>query len=348
MTSLLSVSHLTKTYPGRNAPCVNDLSLELQRGQILSILGPSGHGKTTALKLIAGHERPDAGEIVLDGVPLFERDLFVPPQKRPTAMVFQELALFPHLSVRDNILFGIRHLPAQQRERHLAGMTALLGLSDLLARTPNEISGGQKQRVALARALITSPQLLLLDEPFSALDTQTRWAMREELLAHLKALKMTTILVLHDQEDAFAMSDLILLMNHGQKEVCTTPQKLAHHPQTAWAADFFGHWTEIKGQMLGPNRVQTELFGTLEISPPPTTINGRALRFFLHPQAFLWQGSGHRAVVEGLVPLGKMQELTLKKDGHSLRIFAGMETNFRVGEEVGFDLDSGQLLVVPA
>ena len=349
MGDFLSIRHLSKTYPAASEACVNDLSLQLQRGQILSLLGRSGHGKTTILKMIAGHEQPDSGEIALGGQLLCGPHHFVPPQERPTAMVFQELALFPHLSVRDNILFGVSRLPGDQQRERLNTLVEMLGIGDLLECMPGQISGGQKQRVALARAVITRPQLLLLDEPFSALDAQNRRGMGEELVRYLRELGMTCLLVLHDQEDAFAISDLVLLLERGESIECASPHSLYHDPQSARTADFLGHWLAVAGEFLPSGQFQSTLFGPLSLPPHSLQRLGHLQRckLYLRPQAFDWNGDGHQAVVERVVPSGEGQRITLSREGEVLRTFVSAGQDFQVGQRVSFDLDPQFMVALP-
>ena len=337
MNSLLSLRHLTKTYAGEAS--VKNLSLELPQGQILSFLGPSGCGKTTTLRLIAGHEMADFGEVRVGGAVLSSPHHFVPPQKRPISMVFQDLALFPHLSVKKNILFGVSHLHPEEQKKRLSSLVDMLKISGLLDRSPRNISGGQKQRVALARAIITHPQLLLLDEPFSALDTQTRLSLREELTSHLKKWNMTSVFVLHDQEDALAISDLILLMEQGEQVECASPQDLCLHPQSARTASFLGHWLEIPIQSLCGHRIKTALFGELEFSHGTPEHLGQHYKLYLRPEAFCWNQKGHQAIIEKITPLGQVQKMTLNKDGQRFHTFVGPTMNFQKQQRVSFALD---------
>ena len=317
-----SVSHLNKTYHGQAAPCVKDLSFSLCRGQGLSLVGPSGHGKTTVLRIIAGHETPDSGKAVLGGSVLFDSTFSLPPQKRPISMVFQDLALFPHLSVKENILFGVPHLSSLIQEERLNELVDLMGISSLLKRLPREISGGQQQRVALARALITRPQLLLLDEPFSALDTEIRSAMREELVEYLQTLEITSIFVLHDQEDAFAMGDLVLLMDEGQKVECVSPDEMCLQPKSSRTADFLVHWSKVSSNLFDDNSVQ----------------NGKGL-IYLRPEAFDWKGSRYQAVIKKVIPCGGFQKVILERNGHQVEILAPLTSHLQKGKTVHFDIN---------
>ncbi|MCY4644456.1 MAG: ABC transporter ATP-binding protein [Bacteriovoracales bacterium] len=347
MTPLLEVSHLSKTYPGQNRPCVNALSFQLEEGQILSLLGPSGHGKTTILKMIAGHEIPDAGEIKLSKTLLSGGGFFKAPQKRPVSMVFQDPALFSHLSVRDNILFGIFRLSTKEQNKRLDPLVDLFNISDLLERGPSALSGGQKQRVAMARTLITRPRLLLFDEPFSALDTPTRMKMREELISYLKELKMSSLFVLHDREDALSVSDFILLINRGEKVECAPPKELFEVPKKAWTADFLGSWIPIEGRAVGRDLVESSLFGPLKLQNPyegkgPLT----SLKLYLRPEGLRWHEGPYRATVEKLGPCAHLQTILLNKNGRPFRIVTPTTLSFKEWDEVAFDIDSAHLVLL--
>ncbi|HEY8347656.1 MAG TPA: ABC transporter ATP-binding protein [Symbiobacteriaceae bacterium] len=214
----LVIRGLTKTYPGASRPAVQAIDLEVQPGEILTLLGPSGCGKTTTLRLIAGLEEPDQGEIRIFGRTVYGPGVRVPAERRGLGMVFQEHALFPHLSVAENVAFGLHRLSRAERKQRVQEVLRLVGLAGLENRMPHHLSGGQQQRVALARALAPRPHLVLMDEPFSNLDAALRVQMREEVRRILKEHGSAGILVTHDQTDALAISDRIAVMNGGQVE----------------------------------------------------------------------------------------------------------------------------------
>ena len=207
---------------------------------ITTILGSSGCGKSTLLRCIAGHEQPFAGSIQLGDQCLSGEKHWVPPEHRPVGMVFQDYALFPHLTIERNVMFGLRHLAkAEQRERAMHWL-ARCGLSDLAQRHPHQCSGGQQQRIALARTLAREPAVVCLDEPFSGLDTGLREQLRDETLDLLRSLQITTLLVSHDPQEALACSDHLVLMRHGHIVQQGTPQELWQHPADAQVMEFFG------------------------------------------------------------------------------------------------------------
>jgi len=232
----LLIRNLVKDFDGVRA--VNDVSVAINKGEIFALLGSSGCGKSTLLRMLAGFETPTAGEIILAGQDI----VGVPPYQRPINMMFQSYALFPHLSVAENIVFGlkVRKVAPAEVERRLARTAELLGLSTLLDRKPGQLSGGQQQRVALARALITQPRVLLLDEPLSALDPFLRIQMRAELRRWQKELGLTFIHVTHSQEEAMALADTMVVMNHGVIEQVGSPHEVYNRPASEFVARFMG------------------------------------------------------------------------------------------------------------
>jgi len=244
---------------------VQDFSLTLPRGRVGCLLGPSGCGKTTVLRAVAGFEPVTAGAVRLDGETVSSPGRMLPPEARRIGMVFQDHALFPHLTVGDNVAFGLRGRPdAAQRVQQ---MLDTVGLGQAGQRYPHELSGGQQQRVALARALAPGPRLLLLDEPFSNLDVELRERLGGELRAMLKATDTTALLVTHDQHEAFAIADEIGIMSDGHIQQWDTAYNLYHQPANRFVADFVGQGAFLPGLVEGGTRVRTAL-GELQ-SPSP-------------------------------------------------------------------------------
>jgi len=239
----------------------------LDRGAIGCLLGPSGCGKTTVLRCVAGFEPPRQGEVLLNGAQVSTSRLLVPPEKRRIGMVFQDFALFPHLTVADNIAFGLGAWPAREREARLRELTELVRLQASVHQYPHELSGGQQQRVALARALAPRPDLLLLDEPFSNLDVELREQLSVEVRDVIKASGATAVLVTHDQQEAFAMADEIGIMNEGRIMQWDTPYALYHQPADRFVADFVGQGVFLPAKVLGAHRVEIEL-GVLDGDVP--------------------------------------------------------------------------------
>jgi iron(III) transport system ATP-binding protein len=223
---------------------VRGARLCVERGEVVALLGPSGCGKTTLLRLIAGFETPDAGTIELDGTPVAGNGAWVAPERRRVGMVFQDYALFPHLTVAENVGFG---LPRARRRGRLHQLLTLTDLEGLDVRYPHELSGGQQQRIALARALAPDPELILLDEPWSNIDPHLRTTLRGEIAAILRDVGVTAILVTHDREEAFSLADRIALMLDGTIVQEGTPEELYLTPATRWAAEFVGAGNFLTG-----------------------------------------------------------------------------------------------------
>lgn len=219
---------------------VQDISLTLRAGEILTLVGPSGGGKTTLLRLVAGFEAPDGGSVTLEGRQVAGGGSWMPPEARRLGMVFQDYALFSHMTVVQNVAFGLRGLPRRARDRRSRQMLDMVRLSHLAERYPYELSGGEQQRVALARSLAPRPLALLLDEPFSNLDPQLRLQLRAEVKNILRTSGVTALYVTHDQEEALYMGDRVALMNGGSLEQVDTPEEIFHHPGTRFVARFLG------------------------------------------------------------------------------------------------------------
>lgn len=246
--------------PGSGHSAVlEDVSFHVNDGEICCLLGPSGCGKTTALRAIAGFQSLSNGEITLGDTLLSNRHFQLEPEHRNIGMVFQDYALFPHLTVLDNILFGIRKRRPAEQQKIVNELLSLVQLEDTKNRYPHELSGGQQQRVALARALAPNPTLLLLDEPFSNLDVDLRRHLNLEVREILKALGTSAILVTHDQEEAFAFGDHIGLIHQGKLQQWDTPFNLFHEPTNRFAANFIGQGRLVPGMAIDHNKVQTEL-----------------------------------------------------------------------------------------
>ncbi len=275
----VEVEGLTKRF-GR-VVAVQDFSLKVEEGELVSLLGPSGCGKTTVLRCIAGFERPDAGRIIVDGQVLND----VPPERRNIGMVFQTYALFPHMTVAENIAFSlmIRGRPREERERVVKEMLELVHLEGMEDRYPHQLSGGQRQRVALARALAMRPKVLLLDEPLSALDAKIREELRGEIRRIQKALGITTLYVTHDQEEALALSDRVVVMNMGIIEQIGTPAEIYNAPRTSFVARFVGTMNLLQGRFESDGHFVWK--GTMfRIRPHPEIRGSREVYLALRPE----------------------------------------------------------------
>jgi putative spermidine/putrescine transport system ATP-binding protein len=271
--AFLDLSHLEKTFGDNRV--VKDFNLGIEKGEFVSLLGPSGCGKTTVLRMVAGFETPTSGAILVDGKDVTA----LKTSQRQVGMVFQAYALFPNLTVAQNVAFGLRVAgrPRDEIETRVAEMLKLIGLPELGGRYPFQLSGGQQQRVALARALAPSPQVLLLDEPLSALDAKIRVSLRSEIRDIQRELGITTIFVTHDQEEALSMSDRIVVMNGGVAEQTGAPFEIYNQPATRFVAQFVGTLSML------PGTIGDVAGGTVETGG--STINGLALPAALHAGA---------------------------------------------------------------
>jgi iron(III) transport system ATP-binding protein len=265
--AVLTLSHLTKRFGGDRPPAVDGLTLMVESGQILALLGPSGCGKTTTLRLIAGFEMPDDGEVAIAGRVMADgqRRISVPPEERGVGIVFQDYALFPHLTVEENVGFGLHTLARDRRSERVLAVLDLVGLVEFAHRYPHELSGGQQQRVAVARALAPSPALILLDEPFSNLDADLRAQMRDEVEKVLRGTGTTAVFVTHDQEEAFTIADIVGVLNAGRLEQLAPPETIYHHPATPFVAEFVGAADFLPG-IVTSEGIVTEIgvFGNVE------------------------------------------------------------------------------------
>jgi len=238
---------------------VHNISLQLGQGMIGCLLGPSGCGKTTLLRAIAGFERALEGEIRIAGEAVSNQQLCQAVEQRQVGMVFQDYALFPHLTVRDNISFGLKGMSAAARDARVLELASMLKISEYLSVFPHRLSGGQQQRVAVARAMAPKPRILLLDEPFASLDVELREQIAREIRQVLKQDGITAILVSHNQYEAFAMADEIGVMRAGELLQWSTPFELYHQPTCAYVADFVGEGVFLEGTVLDDERVETAL-----------------------------------------------------------------------------------------
>ncbi len=313
----LLIDHVSMRYGGTTA--LDDVSLSVAKGDLVSLLGPSGCGKTTLLRVIAGFLKPTHGHIHLAGRPI-ERD---PPHRRNIGMVFQNYALFPHMDVAGNVGFGLRMrgIGRAERDRRIGDVLALAGLSALAARYPAQLSGGQQQRVALARALVIEPELLLLDEPLSNLDAGLRAGLRDEIRTLQSRLGITALFVSHDQAEALAISDRVLVMNAGRVVELATPADLADRPSGRFTAEFLG------GRTVLPGRASDGIFTVapgfaLPVSGTATHVVLRASRLDVSDDDAPRTGDLFRVpgAVSGVTFLGDTQEARIAIAGVQIRV----------------------------
>ena len=284
------LEHISKIYQdpktGKDFYAVRDNSLVIEPGEFVTLLGPSGCGKTTTLRMIAGFESPDEGEIYLGD----EAINALTPNKRDTAMVFQSYALLPHYNVFDNVAYGLklRHVPKEEIRERVMKILDLVELTGMEGRMTNQLSGGQQQRVALARALVIEPSVLLFDEPLSNLDAKLRVTMRTEIRRIQQEVGITAIYVTHDQSEAMALSDRIIIMRSGVVEQIGSPQEIYYHPVNEFVADFIGEANFLKGRLeaLSDNRAQLNVSGDIcHAAPVPGMEVGKDYTIVLRPEA---------------------------------------------------------------
>jgi iron(III) transport system ATP-binding protein len=238
--TILRVENISAQIKGGPALIINALSFEVESGEIFALIGPSGSGKTTTLRLIAGFEQPFQGRIVFDGRVLEDLGVHVPPERRGIGFVFQDLALFPHLTVLENVTFGLNRVPRERRKSRALEMLEAVHLCGMEGRRPHELSGGEQQRVALARAMAPSPRLVLLDEPFANLDPSLRDEVRARVREILKSERMTAVLVTHDHAEAMTIAERIAVMRSGHLEQVGEPKDLYQRPATGFVSEFLG------------------------------------------------------------------------------------------------------------
>jgi len=263
-STALDLQGVTKSYQDPEHPAVADLSMQVVKGETVALLGPSGCGKTTLLRLIAGFETPDAGTITVAGRVVSSPNVFLAPEQRRIGFVFQDYALFPHLDVERNVAFGLAGMPKRERAERVRAVMDLVGLTVFARRYPAQLSGGQQQRVALARALAPSPDVILLDEPFSNLDAALREGTRQEVRRILQRSGATTLLVTHDQEEAMTFADRLAVMRSGRLEQEGDPEGTYRRPRTAFVAGFLGRTNLLRGEADGTH-VHTSL-GTIPLA----------------------------------------------------------------------------------
>ncbi len=352
MDPVVALDHVNKRFGDFVA--VHEAHFTIGRGEFFSMLGPSGCGKTTTLRMIAGFEQPDGGRILLEGQDVSR----TPPYRRNVNTVFQHYALFPHMSVRDNVAFGPRSkkVPEAEVQKRVTELLEVIRLAHLGTRKPGQLSGGQQQRVALARALVNYPSALLLDEPLGALDLKLRQAMQIELKRIQREVNITFIYVTHDQEEALTMSDRIAVMNEGRVEQIGTPQEIYHAPTTVFVAGFIGVANLLSARIVGVlgERAVAEVAGQRveTLAPAWTTGAGASATLMVRPERLRLAeaGPGVRARLETAVFQGPVVRAILRTaDGAEVVAHVGAEggqPSLVPGQEyvVTWDAEAARLL----
>ncbi|MFV0574358.1 MAG: ABC transporter ATP-binding protein [Vibrio sp.] len=343
----LSINRITCHYDVNAEPVLENLSLEVNKGEIVCLLGASGCGKTTLLKVIAGLLPISSGEISLNRKPLSNSNMNLAPEQRNIGMIFQDYALFPHLTVAQNIAFGIHHQPKSEQESIVENMLELVHLTGLGDRYPHQLSGGQQQRVAIARSLACQPDLLLLDEPFSNIDTQVRHELIRDIRDIFKQRGVTAIFVTHSREEAFAFADKMAVMHHGVIEQFGSATELYYQPSSKFVANFLGGGSYLKASKISENQFETalgSLFISSERSPKKALEKGQDAEILLRPQHVHFQPdeTGTTKIIEQQF-MGDNCRYAIEVQGE--KIWGQSSLQLNIGQSVSVEMDSEGLFV---
>jgi len=345
-TAYLEIDQLQCGYD--STPVINGISFWLERGQIGCLLGPSGCGKSTALRAIAGFLKPFSGSINVNGRCLSDNRKCLPPEKRNLGMVFQDYALFPHMTVRENLGFGLNRLSVSERERVCDEYLELIRMSGYANAYPAELSGGQQQRVAVARSLAIKPDILLLDEPFSGLDVELRRELNQSVRDILKKSSTTALLVTHDQEEAFAVADRIGVMRSGKLHQWDTAYNLYHRPGDRFVANFVGRGSFIPGQVVGAKDVETELGKLNGVSQVPMG-QLKEVDLLIRPDdVHIDPDSSIRGKIERKLFIGTSTLYRLRlASGNYIETMLPSHEDYEIGSMHGLRIDAPHLIVFP-
>ncbi len=350
MATAIELKNVSKTYKGEEDAAVRNLSLKIEKGKIVTLLGPSGCGKTTTLRLIAGFERPEEGEIYIGEKPMARENVWISPEKRRIGMVFQDYALFPHLNVEENIGFGYRDSDREKRVFEVLEMVNLIGFEK---KKIHHLSGGQQQRVALARALAKKPEVVLLDEPFSNLDTHLKQKMRNEVKRILKKANATGVFVSHDQKDALAISDEIIVMNNGVVQQKGSPKRIYQFPNNPFVAKFVGESNLIEGIVEKDKRWIRTGIGRVPCNQYHIITEGERVLLSVRPNGFtLTENSELRGVVVGYSYVGENLEVRIqlfddeREKKTPLLVYLHPNEIVQEGDELGFTISANFVSVV--
>ncbi|MGV6827362.1 MAG: ABC transporter ATP-binding protein [bacterium] len=347
MEHLLVIDNISCRYDDNLV--VEDLSLRVCPGALVCLVGPSGCGKTTVLRTVAGFEAINSGTITLDSKEVSRRGFLMPPEKRGVGMVFQDYALFPHLSVADNISFGLQRVGRKARRLRVDKLLELVGMEGTAKRYPHELSGGQQQRVALARALAPEPPLLLMDEPFSNLDVDLRARLVRDVRDILKSQGTAALFVTHDQHEAFAMGERVGVMNEGRIVQFDTPFNLYHEPANRFVAEFIGEGRFVAGRMADPDSIDTSM-GTIKGNRAYNWPRGCRVDMLLRPDDVRVSASGGTAaVVTGRAFRGAETMYTLQlPGGEEVLSLMPSHDDFMVGDQVTMQIHADHLVLFQA
>ena len=335
---MLEVQHISCKYSSEVA--VDDISFRVKQGERLCLLGPSGCGKTTILKAIAGFHVPACGNIYIDGTTVCSTETFVPTQSRRIGMVFQDHALFPHLSARENVGAGLWREVKNKKDMVVSDLMDILGIGNLGDRYPHELSGGQQQRVALARALAPKPLLLLMDEPFSNLDLELRLRLSQEVSELLKAYSITSVIVTHDQQDAFLLGDKVGVIAAGRLLQLDTPHNVYHQPSSRVVASFIGDGVFIPGFVNQDNNIETK-HAILQPSCKNDLNFKDKVDVLLRPEDVIFDPSSRTraAIIKRLYKGPQIIYTLLLSDKTKVLASFSSHSYFEIGQEIGIRLE---------
>ncbi len=347
MDKLLELCEIECRYRGDTV--VQNLSMHINKGSLVGLLGPSGCGKTTILRAIAGFEPVYKGTIILRDDVVSRPGYTRAPDKRKMGMVFQDYALFPHLNVSDNVCFGLRNLDSKEKKLTTGKLLEMVGMENMGNRYPHELSGGQQQRVALARALAPQPEIILMDEPFSNLDIDLRERLSAEVRNILKEQGVTGIIVTHDQNEAFAIGDMVGVMNEGKILQWDTPYNLYHEPADRFVADFIGQGNFLKGTLLTPDSIESEV-GILKGNRAYAWPKGTNVNVLIRPDDVIPDKDGEltaEVIQKAFKGAEILYTLKLNTGGTVLSLFPSHYYH-EIGEQVGIRIAADHLVVFPS
>jgi iron(III) transport system ATP-binding protein len=341
----LSFDRISRDFDGRSA--LNDVSFSIAPAEVVCLLGASGCGKTTLLRIAAGIDRPTSGRVLVDGQVIEGGNVHVPPEFRSIGLVFQDYALFPHMTILENVMFGLNQLPKAEARRIAMQGLERLGLGELANAPPEKLSGGEQQRVALARAIAPRPRMLLMDEPFSNLDRRMRDVVRDDTVALLRETRVTTMIVTHDPEEAMRIADRIVLINKGRVEAIGQAERLYRNPESLFVARFFTEMNEVEA-IVKNGKAETPV----GVFDAPWIGNGQAAIVCIRPQGIRLRPAGHcvpaRLVSRRFVGEVELIELLAQGLDRPLKIRLRDRLTAKPGHDVGIEIDPHEVLVFAA